>query len=171
GFDAKPPSNKSKDDIRDLSHYNDYSLNKLRVHIRLQSKLDHEPSVNCICINCGFESLSVSSQRYHQEHCFRDNNTKKRNSLNSTDSQMNSSSINFANYQAPSTSAAASEFDNNSSSMEVSDSDSDENKVESLPEEEEQTFEGFTEKSIVFVETKHGLWPALITKISPSERK
>ena len=165
-------------DVRDAVFFDDYNLNELCVHIRIQpEERNDSKEAKYFCVHCGFESQSFYTNRNHQESCshFKYSSASYINTNNHTlhlspKPLYKIEKITFKpldlDFSHLKTDSKIINFDD---SLDFSDSDS-ENEDDLT---ETQSLEGYKEKDIVWVKSVEelGPWPALIIKILPYENK
>ncbi|KAI2798978.1 nucleosome binding [Blomia tropicalis] len=161
-------------DTRDSSYCNSYVKNNLNIHIRIQpaasslTALKTECNLNCQK-NCGFKSATLLALHHHSKSCT--GNKSLRRTIIPVAQISPSKSIIVKETEEDS------HPDNSPHHLEGCE-DSSEKSISDIPEDDSDddsdddtiTMNGFAEKGIAWVDTKIGLWPALIMKIFPQTK-
>lgn len=165
-------------ETREDENFNDYKINCLNVSVRIQPDERHEYfQENFCCENCGFSTSFLNTYIYHRNSCtnfkYFSSSSYMNNLSPSPKSNCKKSKLNIVESSLMSEDEADElplQAATDQSELSGSDFD-DKSDSQSNDDEEEKTLGGFSENDVIWVETKVGFWPALITKVHTTEKK
>ena len=162
-------------EIRDDVNFNDYKRDCLSVSVRIQPDDRHDYNQDSFsCDNCGFVTAFLNTYIFHQNSC-----VVYKYNINSFPTEKSLSPKLSNSFKKFKPSVDSNDADSNDSfneqytnvTIDSNHSSSDNDKSESQSSDDSATLGGYTEKDVVWIETKMGYWPALIMTIVPVEKK